>query len=99
MSLHWFTRKDPRLEGGRGREEWLAGHVDGRSTVHLLQTDLAKSVETPLYPYISPPTAKDSTTQTTCSSLLVNVRFSSSSVGKALSGVESRVEHSLELQK
>jgi hypothetical protein len=42
------------LEGGGGREEWSTGHVDGRPAIHLLQTDLAKSVETPLSPYISP---------------------------------------------
>jgi hypothetical protein len=35
----------------------------------------------------------------TYSSPLVNVRFSSSSAGKTLSGVKSRVEHLLELQK
>jgi hypothetical protein len=33
MSLHWFTRKDPRLEGGGGREEWPVGHVDGRPSI------------------------------------------------------------------
>jgi hypothetical protein len=44
-----------RLEGSGGREEWPVGHVYGRPAVHLLQTDLAKLVETPLYPYISPP--------------------------------------------
>jgi hypothetical protein len=54
MSLRWFTRKDPRLEGGGDQEEWLASHVDGRSAIHLLQTDLAMSVETPLCPYIGP---------------------------------------------
>jgi hypothetical protein len=43
-----------RLEGSGGQEEWPTGHVDGQSAVHLLQTDLAKSVETPLCPYISP---------------------------------------------
>jgi hypothetical protein len=45
--------------------------MDGGLAVHLLQTDLAKSMETPLYPYISPPMAKDSTTHSTCSSPLV----------------------------
>jgi hypothetical protein len=73
--------------------------VDGWLAVHLLQIDLAKSVETPLCPYINPPTPEDSTTYYTCSSPLVKVRFSSSSAGEALSGVESQVEQSLELQK
>jgi hypothetical protein len=95
MSLCWFTRKDLRLEGGGGREEWPAGHMDGRSAVHLLETDLARLVEAPLYPYISPAMAEDSTTHTTCSSPLVNVQFSSAS--EALSRVKSRVKHSLEL--
>jgi hypothetical protein len=72
-SLCQFIRKDLRLQGGGGREEWPPGHVDGRSAIHLLQTDLAKSVETPLDPYISPLMAEDSTTHTTCSSPLVNV--------------------------
>jgi hypothetical protein len=54
-------------------------------------------VETPLCPYISPPTVEDSTTCSTCSSPLVKVWFSSSSIGEALLGVESRVEHLLEL--
>jgi hypothetical protein len=36
----------PRIGGNR--EEWLTGHVDGRLTVHHLQTDLIKSVEAPL---------------------------------------------------
>jgi hypothetical protein len=33
-------------------EEWPAGHVDGRSAVHQLQTDSIKSVEAPLDLYI-----------------------------------------------
>jgi hypothetical protein len=33
-------------------EEWLADDVDGRPAIHHLQTDLIKSVEAPLYPYI-----------------------------------------------
>jgi hypothetical protein len=87
------------LEDGGGRKEWTVGHVDGQPAIHLLQADLAKSVETPLYPYTSPPMAEDATTHSTCSSPLVIVQFSSSSTGEALSGVESRVEFSLELQK
>jgi hypothetical protein len=60
MSLRRFTRKDLRLEGGGCREEWPAGHVDSRSVAHLLQTDVARSVETPLCPYISPSMGEDS---------------------------------------
>jgi hypothetical protein len=33
-------------------EEWPAGHLDGRPTVHHLHTDSIKSVEAPLYLYI-----------------------------------------------
>jgi hypothetical protein len=73
--------------------------VDGQPAMHLLHTDHAKSVETRLCPYISIPTAEDSTTHSTCSSPLVKVQFSSSSVGEALLGVESQVEFSLELRK
>jgi hypothetical protein len=40
----------PRLGGDR--EEWPAGHVDGRPTIHHLQTDSIKSVEAPLDLYI-----------------------------------------------
>jgi hypothetical protein len=36
----------PRVSGNW--EEWLAGHVDGRSAIHHLQTDSIKSVEAPL---------------------------------------------------
>jgi hypothetical protein len=42
MSVH---KGYPMLEVGGTWEEWPAGHVDGRSTVHLLQTDLVKSVQ------------------------------------------------------
>jgi hypothetical protein len=34
------------------QEEWLAGHVDGRSAVHHLQTDSIKSVEAPIDLYV-----------------------------------------------
>jgi hypothetical protein len=40
----------PRVGGVQ--EEWPAGHVDGRPTVHHLQTNLIKSVEAPLNLYI-----------------------------------------------
>jgi hypothetical protein len=59
MSLRRFTRKDPRLEGGGGQEEWPTGHVDGWTAAHLLQTDLDKLVETTLYPHITPPMTED----------------------------------------
>jgi hypothetical protein len=39
----------------RNWEEWSVGHVDGRPAVHHLETDLSKSVEAPLYPYIRIP--------------------------------------------
>jgi hypothetical protein len=91
MSLHQFTRKDLRLEGGGTREECSASHVVGRPAVHLLQTNLARSVETRLCPYISSPTVDDSTTHSTCTSPFVKVLFSSSSAAETLSGVESRV--------
>jgi hypothetical protein len=34
------------------REEWPAGHMDGRPAIHELQTDSIKSVEAPLDLYI-----------------------------------------------
>jgi hypothetical protein len=37
---------------GGDREEWPVDHVDGRPTVHQLQTDSIKSVEAPLDLYI-----------------------------------------------
>jgi hypothetical protein len=40
----------PRVIGDR--EEWQAGHVDGRPAIHHLQTDSMKSVEAPLNLYI-----------------------------------------------
>jgi hypothetical protein len=38
----------PCLRVGVDREECLASHVDGRLTVHQLETDSIKSVEAPL---------------------------------------------------
>jgi hypothetical protein len=52
MAVH---KKDLRLQGGGGQEEWPIDHVGGRPANHLVQTDLAKSVEIPFYPYISTP--------------------------------------------
>jgi hypothetical protein len=46
------------LRVSRNREEWPAGHVDRRPTVHHLQTNLIKLVEAPLYPYIKIPEAE-----------------------------------------
>jgi hypothetical protein len=40
----------PRVSGNW--EEWPTGHVDGHPIDHHLQTDLIKSMEAPLYPYI-----------------------------------------------
>jgi hypothetical protein len=34
------------------REEWTAGHVNGRPAVHQLQTDSIKSVEAPFDLYV-----------------------------------------------
>jgi hypothetical protein len=52
----------------------VAGRSRGWPTGRpFAQTALAKSVETRLCPYISPPTAEDSGTDTTCSSPLVKV--------------------------
>jgi hypothetical protein len=96
---HLYVGSQGRIRGLKvvelERSGWPAGHVDGWPAVHLLQTDIAKLVETYLYPYIRPPMAKDSTSHSTCSSPLVKVWFSSSSAGEAPSGVESRVEFSL----
>jgi hypothetical protein len=57
LRLDGYARKSvyksipcPRVSGEQ--EEWPAGHVDGRLTVHQLQTDLIKSVEAPLDFYI-----------------------------------------------
>jgi hypothetical protein len=41
-----------------GNQEWPANHVDGHPAIHHLQTDLIKSVEAPLYPYIRIPTVE-----------------------------------------
>jgi hypothetical protein len=96
MSVH-KTILCPRVGGNR--EEWLARHVDGRPTVHHLQTNSIKSMEGPLYPYI-----RILTVEYTHHTILVvlhlkRFRFSSRSTDEALSGVENQVESSLELQK
>jgi hypothetical protein len=64
---HTLSRFRPRLDGyapksfyksiqypkvSGDRDEWSADHVDGRPTVHHLQTDSIKSVEVPLKLYI-----------------------------------------------
>jgi hypothetical protein len=46
-----FHKGYPTLEVSGTQEEWSAGHVDGRPTIHLLQTDLVKLVQAPLYLY------------------------------------------------
>jgi hypothetical protein len=43
------------LRVSRNQEEWPTSHVYGRSAVHHLQTDLIKSVEDPLDPYLRIP--------------------------------------------
>jgi hypothetical protein len=75
----------PRVGGNR--EEWPAGHVDGRPTVHHLEIDSIKSVEAPLYLYIW--IIMVEFTHTTL------FWFSSRSTCEAL----SRVESSLKLRK
>jgi hypothetical protein len=40
----------PRVGGNQ--EEWSAGHMDGRPTVHDLETDSIKLMEEPFYLYI-----------------------------------------------
>jgi hypothetical protein len=42
----------PCLRVGGDREEWLAGHVDARPSIHHLLTDSIKLVEAPLDLYI-----------------------------------------------
>jgi hypothetical protein len=64
---HTLSRFEPRLDGyihtsvhksilyprvGGNREEWPTDNMDGRPTVHDLQTDSIKLVQAPLYPYI-----------------------------------------------
>jgi hypothetical protein len=78
----------------KASESWRGGREVGRLTIHLLQTDLAKSVETPLCPYISPPMAKDSTRHSTCCPPHVKVQFNSSSTGEAQPRVESSIRSS-----
>jgi hypothetical protein len=51
--VHTLVHKSiPCLRVGGNREEWPAGHVDGRPTVHHLQTDSIKLVEAPLDLYV-----------------------------------------------
>jgi hypothetical protein len=64
---HTLSRFRPRLDGyfpksvyksiphsevSGDREEWPAGHVDGRPSIHQLQTDSIKLVEAPIDLYI-----------------------------------------------
>jgi hypothetical protein len=84
-TLSWFR---PRLDGyapklvynsipglkvGGDREEWPAGHVDGRPAVQHLQTDSIKSVEAFLDLNIRILVVEFRTPHSSCSSLLVKV--------------------------
>jgi hypothetical protein len=85
---------------GGDQEEWLAGHVDGRPSVHQLQTDSIKSVEAPLDFYIRILMVEFRTHHTILVVLhLERFRFNSRNIGEVLSGVESQVESSLKLRK
>jgi hypothetical protein len=64
----------------------------GNPTTTWHQTDLSKSVEVPFTLINTSLMVKVDTPQSTCSSPLVKVQFRSSSVGEALSEVESRVK-------
>jgi hypothetical protein len=63
------------------------------------QPPLGMLLTPPWTPVNTPLPVEIKATHSTCSSPLIKVWFSSSSVVEALSGVESRVEHSLKLQK
>jgi hypothetical protein len=90
---------NPKLKVGGGRTPWLLGHVARPGDHHLLCYQLNQVGDPSLDPYKYPLPVEIKATHSTCSSPLVKLQFSSSSIGEALSGVESRVEHSLELQK
>jgi hypothetical protein len=71
----------------------------GRSATTWRQTNLSKSVEVSFTPIHTPLRVIVDTPHSTCSSPLVKVPISSSCADEALSGVESQVESSLDLQK
>jgi hypothetical protein len=90
-SLHRFTRNDPRSEGSGGQEEWPASSPFAPNQ----PCQVGGGSPLPLY---RPPYGWRLSSSTLHVVLhLQRFQFSSSSTGEGLSGVESRVEHSLEL--
>jgi hypothetical protein len=84
---------NPKLKVGGGRTPWPAGY-------HLACHRLNQVGNPSLEPYKYPLRVEIKATHSTHSSSLVKAQFSSSSsTGEALSGVESRVEHSHKLRK
>jgi hypothetical protein len=63
-----------------------ASHMDGRSAVHLLQTDFVKLVEAPLCPYKAPLWQKTEHTphfgDCTCKALILSIVARRNLVGK-----------------
>jgi hypothetical protein len=78
---------------------WPAFHVARPVGHHLACYQLNQVGNPSLDPYKYPLPLEIKIKHSTCSSPHVNVQFCRSSAGKALSGVKSRVEHSLKLQK
>jgi hypothetical protein len=69
----WLTRLYIGSQGMIRGLKAVEAKRSGRLAVHLLQTNLAKSVEAPLCPYIGLPMVEDSAAHTTCSSPLAKV--------------------------
>jgi hypothetical protein len=95
----WLTHLYIGSQGSIQGLKAVEAERSGRPETWMISRPSISSKPSPL-PRYKPPMAKDSTTYSACSSPLVKVQFSSSSCAdEAPSGVESRVEHSLELRK
>jgi hypothetical protein len=81
-TLQEAVEGNPKMKVGGGRTPWPADH-------HLAFYGLNQVGNPSLHPYKYPLPMEIKATHSTSSSPLVKVQFSSCSVGKALSGVES----------
>jgi hypothetical protein len=69
----WLTRLYVSSQGRIQGLKVVEAERSGRPAIHLLQTHLAMSLETPLCPYINPLRLKTQQHTLPCSSALVNV--------------------------
>jgi hypothetical protein len=84
-TLQEVVEGNPKLKVGGGRTPWSAGHMARPVDHHLACYRLNQFGNLSLDPYKYPLLVEIKATHSTCSSPLVKVRLSNSSMGEALS--------------